>query len=70
MKKFFILLLIPTILFSSSCIRNNTGYNFPDKKILKIALVLPGSINDSAWNSGSYNGLKRFETDYKAEIAV
>lgn len=70
MKKFFLLLLTSIVLFSSSCARNNRGYKFPDKKIIKIALVLPGSISDSSWNSGSYNGLKRFENDYKAEIAV
>lgn len=69
-KKNFLLLLIPIILFSSSCVRNGGGYKFPDKKIVKVALILPGSINDSTWNSGSYNGLKRFEADYKAEIAV
>jgi len=66
----FLALIAGFALITASCSNNIPGYKFPDKKLVKIALVLPGSINDSSWNASAYNGLKRFESDYKIEIAV
>ena len=37
---------------------------------MKVALVLPGPVNDSSRILAAYNGLKRFLEDYQAEIAV
>lgn len=70
MKKlivFFLLILI--MLQTSSCSSMKKVYKFNTKNI-KVALVLPGPVNDSYWNQAAYNGLKRFETDYMAKIAV
>ena len=36
---------------------------------LKIAMVLPGPINDNDWNSVGFNGLKQAATDLKVEFA-
>ncbi len=36
---------------------------------LKIAMVLPGPINDNDWNSVGFNGLKQAATDLKVEYA-
>ncbi len=70
-KKLKTFLIIFLISFSGlSCHKNIQGYKFPEKKFIKVALVLSGTIGDSEWNSSAYNGLKRFQTDYKADIAV
>ena len=71
MKKFFLYFLILLISLSSlSCSINKLAYKFNTKNI-KIALVLPGSINDGLWNEAAYNGLKRFEEDHKkVDIAI
>lgn len=34
---------------------------------LKVALILPGVINDQGWNAMAYNGLKEIETKFGAE---
>jgi basic membrane protein A len=36
---------------------------------LKVALLLPGTINDNGWNATAYNGLKMIEKDLGTEIA-
>ena len=36
---------------------------------LKIAMVLPGPINDNDWNSVGYNGLEKAAADLKVEVA-
>lgn len=36
---------------------------------LKVALLLPGTINDNGWNATAYNGIKLMEKDLGAEIA-
>ncbi len=30
----------------------------PAQEVLKVALILPGSISDASWNAGAYNGLE------------
>jgi basic membrane protein A and related proteins len=39
------------------------------KGALKIAMVMPGPINDNDWNSVGYNGLKKAAADLKVELA-
>ena len=64
LRKFFTFFLSILISFTSvSC------SNFNEEKI-KIALVLSGPVKDSYKNEAAYNGLKRFQSDYKTEIAV
>ncbi|OGI20691.1 MAG: hypothetical protein A3B68_09115 [Candidatus Melainabacteria bacterium RIFCSPHIGHO2_02_FULL_34_12] len=58
------------VIFLHSCASHKKAFNFVDKDKLRIALVLAGPVNDSSWNAAAYNGLKRFQTDYKVEIAV
>lgn len=40
-----------------------------DVKKLKVALLLPGTINDNGWNATAYNGLKLIEEKLGAEVA-
>lgn len=71
LKKFLIFLtLILIVFYSSSCLYKNNEFKFVDSKYLKVALVLSGPVNDSSWNTAAYNGLKRFQDDYKVEVAV
>jgi len=65
---FFILGAI--VAFSFSCGSQKQGYKFLNKKKIKIALVVAGPINDSSWNEAAYNGLKRFQSEHKVDIAV
>ena len=70
MKNFFIsVLALVLILTTASCSSIKKIYKFKTKDI-KVALVLPGPINDSSLNKAAYKGLKRFEQDYKTDIAV
>ncbi len=71
MKKVFIYLLVSVIVVCGlSCSKHDIGYKFNKKKKIKVALVLNGPVTDSSLNSAAYDGLKRFQSDYKAEIAV
>ncbi len=36
---------------------------------LRVALLLPGSINDKGWNASAYEGLKTVEKDHGVEVA-
>jgi basic membrane protein A len=36
---------------------------------LKVALILPGSINDAGWSASAYEGLVKIEEEYGAEIS-
>lgn len=58
-----IFLSITLVLTLNSCLQKKNKFVF-NIKTPKIALVLAGPINDSAWNSAAYNGLKRFKSDY------
>ncbi|MGI9861755.1 BMP family protein [Moorella naiadis] len=40
-----------------------------DSQQLKVALLLPGPINDMGWNASAYEGLKKVEKDYNAQVA-
>lgn len=75
MKIFFkrlaaVAFLLLVVICIPSCSNQSTTYKFFNKKIIKIALVLSGPVNDSSWSTAAYNGLKRFQGDYKADIAV
>jgi basic membrane protein A len=41
----------------------------PEVELPKVALLLPGPINDGGWNAIAYNGLKLIEENYGVEIA-
>lgn len=70
MKKFFICFLLLVLIFiNNSCAGNKVTYKFITKQ-MKVALVVSGPINDSSWNATAYSGLKRFQHDYGAEIAI
>ena len=59
------------MLFSfSGCSKEKSVYKFLKVNKLKVALVLSGPVDDSSWNAAAYNGLKRFQEDYKAEVSV
>lgn len=62
--------LFAVLISATSCQFNAYKHNF-NTKDPKIALVLSGPVNDSSWNNAAYQGLKRFQDDYKkAQIAV
>ena len=71
-KKIFIILLLFSFACTAfSCSAWKKAYKFKfNTKDIKIALVLPEPASDSSWSSLTYNGLKRFQTDYQVEIAV
>lgn len=62
--KLLSLVLIPALalLGLSGC-----GDSNADNAKLKVALVLPGVINDQGWNAMAYNGLKEIEERFGAE---
>ena len=73
LKKFVTLFLLFLMLLSvSNCSQQKSVavYKFLKVGKLKVALVVSGPVDDSSWNSAAYSGLKRFQEDYGAEIAV
>lgn len=40
------------------------------EKPLKVALILPGKIDDVSWNQAMYEGMKALEEEYKGKIEV
>ena len=70
MKKFFIFsLAILIVITNVSCAKTKSAFHFDTNK-LKVALVIRESLSDSSRDTEAYSGLKRFETDYGAGIAV
>ena len=71
LKKFFTFFLISLLVFSTySCsFKGKKTFEF-NTGTIKVALVVSGTVSDSAWNAAAYNGLKRFQKDYNAKIAV
>ncbi|MGI9951480.1 BMP family protein [Moorellaceae bacterium AZ2] len=83
MKKWMIILVAAALLavLSAGCGSNSgsnsstgsqapsTGEASEEKKQLKIALLLPGPINDMGWNASAYEGLKQAEEKYGASVA-
>ncbi len=70
MKKIFALILCTLLLFT--CISCDKGEKKPEPKDpsasgdapqdkLRVALILPGSLNDGGWNANAYAGLKELE---------
>ena len=41
----------------------------PKSAAFKVAMILPGSIDDQSWNTGGYNGLKAIEEKFGVEVA-
>lgn len=66
MKRFVVVLLIMALavtLMSGCFKRQETAGK------LKLAMVLPGSINDAGWNAAAYQGLMRLKEAGKADVA-
>ena len=71
LRKLIIFCALVLFAFSSfSCIKQKKGYRYFNTKDMKVALVVSGPLNDSSWNIAAYNGLKRFQNDYKVKISV
>lgn len=71
LRKLIVFFTIFLFAFSStSCVKQRKAYEYFNIKDMKVALVVPGPLNDSSWNIAAYNGLKRFQNDYKVKISV
>lgn len=76
MKKKAGLLLALMLVFSlllSGCGAKSTpteGSANKDVKPLKVALILPGKVDDVSWNQAMYEGMKALEKDYAGKIEV
>lgn len=78
MKRFLsvglILVLLAALLLagcggSKPAEENKDNANAPQEDKLKVAALLPGTINDQGWNATAYRGLKLIEEKFGAEIA-
>jgi basic membrane protein A len=80
MKKIIGLAVFGIVLFFflAACGKSSSSAGTADseKKTIKVALILPGSISDASWNAGAYNGLvwlkehrDDVETAYVEEIS-
>lgn len=78
MKKIILLLLIACMLVSAvGCTQEvaeeneaeDVTENPVEKKSFKVAMILPGQINDMGWNESAYTGLELAEKDFDIEIA-
>lgn len=82
MKKILSLLLISMLLFSALAGCSSGGAEeavtepneeaeepVAEEDVLKVGLVVPGSINDGGWSSAAYQGLLLIEEKYGAEIS-
>jgi basic membrane protein A and related proteins len=71
-KKGIAILAASLMLFSAGCSTNSTSApkqeaeKKEDKKP-KVAIVLPGNINDNGWNASAYQGLKQAEQEFGVE---
>ncbi|MDF2672522.1 MAG: hypothetical protein K0R09_787 [Clostridiales bacterium] len=64
------ILLLAFSLLLTSCGKSETKTTTDNTaKKLKVALLLPGTINDNGWNAKAYNGIKLVETELGAEVA-
>ncbi|WP_206811852.1 BMP family protein [Paradesulfitobacterium ferrireducens] len=72
-KKWFsmVALLLIVALLAVGCGSSSTGGTSQDTgvKKLKVALLLPGPINDNGWDAVAYKGLKQAETELGVETA-
>ncbi|MDF2675473.1 MAG: putative ABC-type transport system, periplasmic component/surface lipoprotein [Clostridiales bacterium] len=71
-KKGIAILSAAIMLLSTGCSANNTtstnkGTIQNEEKKLKVAIVLPGNINDGGWNASAYQGLKEAEEEFNIE---
>lgn len=78
MKKFIktiAITLVALSLFLTSCGKSGEATNPGDTgktdetKKFKVALLLPGTINDNGWNATAYNGLMLIEKELGAEVS-
>jgi basic membrane protein A and related proteins len=66
--------LLACSLFLTSCGKSgteptNSEADKKEVKKIKVALLLPGTINDNGWNAKAYTGLSLIEKDLGAEVA-
>lgn len=66
-------LLAFTLLTLASCEQRETAAPptsaAPAAAPFKVGLLTPGSVNDSGWNAGAYEGLQRIQKEFGAEIS-
>lgn len=48
---------------------DNTADADGDDKVVKVALLLPGNINDAGWSQAAYNGLMDAKKEYDIETS-
>ncbi|RYD06963.1 hypothetical protein N752_01340 [Desulforamulus aquiferis] len=62
-------LLIMSLLFSGCGSKEEKApqEGGSETKPLKVALILPGKIDDVSWNQAMYEGVKALEEEYKAK---
>jgi basic membrane protein A and related proteins len=65
----FPLMLVLALAFNAEAQSSPTAKTGAKAGTFKIAMVMPGPINDNDWNSVGYNGLKKAGEDLKVEIA-
>lgn len=72
--KTIVIILLVSSLFLTSCgtQKSQPTSSGKENKIspkIKVALLLPGTINDNGWNAKAYNGIKLVEKELGAEVA-
>ncbi len=72
MKSSLVLPLIVAALLAIGCgskdAASGDNSNAPKGGKFKVALITPGPVSDSGWNSMAYDGLKAIETELHAEV--
>lgn len=71
-KRGIAVLVVIIMLFATGCSTSNTtgtknGNNQNEVKKLKVAIILPGNINDNGWNASAYQGLKQAEEEFNVD---
>jgi basic membrane protein A len=77
MKKIAVIFLSLVLLFSLvGCGNKNAGKEIPGNEAkpaeaekVKVALLLPGNINDAGWNAGAYAGIEEAKAKFGVETA-
>lgn len=69
MKKTIICLLLAVVIAGGAVFASG-GQESQDDGKMKIALILPGKIDDVSWNQAMYEGMKQVESDLADSISV